>query len=488
VHGPHRTIRGSSPVDWPRVGSAIAAGVAILAAGAATGAGYGPLLLAGLVVVAVGAATVAYPAGAALIFIAILPLGFYLPLAVGASLFVGLPVALLIAFGILMRLRDVPARRFEAPAALFVALVAITTVAGVLSADPKRSMTRVIYLLSFGAFAWAIGRAVDAGLLTSRRVIGALLTGATIGGLCLVGQFVAQFPLGTPGILEWLDANFVLFGGLKVSGGASTNWLVPDLKIVRAIFPFMGAPSAGQYMMLGLVSCAFVLRARALPRRLAWPVFVIVLAGLLATISRQAWVGAAVGIVVLLLRDRALVMLAVGAVAGAAIMSVPIPGTHTTLIQHLSGSADLTSRSSAERIVIWSDSIDLVRENPIHGIGPGLYSELNGPTGGLIYAHNVVLDFLVETGVIGGLLFVLLAIDLLRRSARSSNALAFPVLVAWITANMFDDAFYFPRNGFYLATVIGLALVAKTARDRPSAEPPPVAASRRPASRERVAA
>jgi O-antigen ligase len=109
-----------------------------------------------------------------------------------------------------------------------------------------------------------------------------------------------------------------------------------------------------------------------------------------------------------------------------------------------------------------------VGQDNLLGLGPGLYQTLS--TGEAVYyAHNVVLDALVELGFLGGAAFIAFVMRLLVIMWQRSRELVFLVLVAVVVANMFDDALYLPRNGFLIAALVGLAGGAAKVRE-PSPE------------------
>jgi O-antigen ligase len=88
------------------------------------------------------------------------------------------------------------------------------------------------------------------------------------------------------------------------------------------------------------------------------------------------------------------------------------------------------------------------------------------------YAHNVVLDAVVELGYLGGAAFIAFVIQLLVTMWQRSRELVFLVLISVVVANMFDDALYLPRNGFLIAALVGLAGGAVKVRE-PGPEAPP---------------
>jgi len=70
------------------------------------------------------------------------------------------------------------------------------------------------------------------------------------------------------------------------------------------------------------------------------------------------------------------------------------------------GFAPQLDASGQERIILWTDAWQLIRENPIIGTGFMTYSHLSR-VGTYRDTHNFYLKMLVETGVLGLLLFVI---------------------------------------------------------------------------------
>jgi len=238
------------------------------------------------------------------------------------------------------------------------------------------------------------------------------------------------------------------------------------------VFPFMTSPGAGQYMMVAFVTGALALHSGIgnLNRRwVRWSVLIIA-CGLAATLSRQSWVGALVAMAVVFIQVRpARLVMGIAVVAVVAFI-VPLPGTNETLGQYLLLSTDTQSESSGSRIAIWSAALQHVEHGSLLGLGPGLYQTLS-PDQAVYYAHNVGLDALVELGYLGGAAFIAFVVRLLVIMWQRSRELVFPVLVAVVVANMFDDALYLPRNGFLIAALVGLAGGAVKVREpEPEAE------------------
>jgi O-antigen ligase len=242
-----------------------------------------------------------------------------------------------------------------------------------------------------------------------------------------------------------------------------SNWVVGSLNIVRGIFPFMAAPSAGQYTMLGLVAAIWMWRERgsdAGTTRTAVIVLALIVigAGLLLTFSRQSWVGAFAGVGALMLRRDVLKPVLVIGLLFLLLVVTPVPGAHATFGDYLLTAGNTGTTSSATRLGLLSQAIHLVPHHALIGVGPGLYATLNpDPANPIYYAHNVWLDEAVELGVVGGVAMIAVFVLAMRSAFRRAATLGFALLAAYAVANLFDDVLYYPRNGILLAAAFALA-------------------------------
>lgn len=450
----------------------IGAGVlAACAVGALIGAG---LLVAVIALFAMAGALVVLsrPRWALWGFLAVLPFFVY-PVTVGQlSLFLGLPAALAVSLVLVTATEGRPRGFVQLPTISFSIFVIAALASALLSSEPPHALSRVLYLISFGVFAGSVAYARSAGVIRDRDVLAPLLLGATGAALVLFGQFVVQFAVGTVAVEDQLFSWYALFGGSSSGMPVGQNWVVPSFGLVRGVFPFMTAPGAGQYMMMGFVTAVLALHSGIgkLDRRwLRWSVAILA-CGLAATLSRQSWVGALVAMAIVFVQARPARLVIGIAVAVAVAFLVPLPGTHETLGQYLLLSTDAQSESSGSRLAIWSTALHHVAHDSLLGLGPGLYQTLStGPA--VYYAHNVGLDALVELGYVGGIAFIAFVGRLLMVMWQRSRELVFLVLVAVVVANMFDDALYLPRNGFLIAALVGLAGGAVALPERSPAAP-----------------
>ena len=113
----------------------------------------------------------ALPAGTAerlaLALIVVLPFLFYPADVHGHSIFLGLPLALGVSAVLLWQQRGWVRRGSHNPLLLaFLGLLAIATLAALLSSDPATSLSRALYLLAFGAFALGLAASLARRRLT----------------------------------------------------------------------------------------------------------------------------------------------------------------------------------------------------------------------------------------------------------------------------------------------------------------------------------
>jgi O-antigen ligase len=122
--------------------------------------------------------------------------------------------------------------------------------------------------------------------------------------------------------------------------------------------------------------------------------------------------------------------------------------------------------SSETRVDLWEDAMKLFGSNPVTGTGFNTYAYM-GRIGNYKDTHNYFIKVLVETGVVGFLLFVSLILRFfwsgltLQWKARDPLAKALGLgLAAWvvcvIVANLFGDRWSFLQVNGYMWVIAGL--------------------------------
>ncbi|OAB86569.1 hypothetical protein AWH69_14760 [Janibacter melonis] len=322
--------------------------------------------------------------------------GALVVLALGAPWAPGLvlPVSLLVA--VLWGLRVVDTRRLALPPLVVVAAgIPLAQAAAVPTAvDPMRSAVLTV--------ASALGWACAAALTTLNPRRRAVVLGSLVVSLLVV---CAQASTDLGGLTSRA-------GGSVVDG--------------RAQGPFAQPNELGAYVVLLLPVCvALAARPRSRAARALLGLAVVpVLAALALSLSRGAWMGAAAATAVLVLvlpRLVPAVAIALGGVS-TVVLGLALLGTTGPAAVVLSriGSLGDPSRSPDDhRPQIWELALDAAAHRPVTGVGAGGLETWATRTDSALtlepplHAHNLVLTVLSETGAVGALVLVALALVLL---------------------------------------------------------------------------
>ena len=144
--------------------------------------------------------------------------------------------------------------------------------------------------------------------------------------------------------------------------------------------------------------------------------------------------------------------------------------------------ADLPGKGSISadtRAQIWRDTTRLVRDYPIFGCGLGSYGscflryKIVAPEGTVDYAHNDYLQVLAEFGVFGFAVGLFFIIRILRRTVQAAlyadsadkRLLAIGCLgaaTAILLHSFVDFNMYVPANGFEFAWILGVAAISSS--------------------------
>ncbi|MFT6987184.1 MAG: O-antigen ligase [Psychromonas sp.] len=132
-------------------------------------------------------------------------------------------------------------------------------------------------------------------------------------------------------------------------------------------------------------------------------------------------------------------------------------------ISHLGVDGEFdVNRFSSNRLAIWSVSINAIKESPWLGFGPNGYYFIQGHFFGL-HPHNMVLQFFLDWGVIGGVIFLLIllysilkGVILLVTTNNSSLALALLIISGLTLHGLTDGTYYHAQPVFYLLLAFAL--------------------------------
>ncbi|HEY0615583.1 MAG TPA: O-antigen ligase family protein [Candidatus Elarobacter sp.] len=246
-----------------------------------------------------------------------------------------------------------------------------------------------------------------------------------------------------------------------------------------AVIPRIAGALEGPNQLAGYLDVALpVLVARSLLHRDRRLVAVVLLAAVtdLLTISRAGIVGAALGVVVVLLVLRPIGGAAWRFAGGAAAVAVVgivlalragVPAGYFSLDQAPQPADHLANRSQ-----LWHAAITLWERSPVVGVGAGNY-ELDlagaGLSGVRTHANSLYLQSVAETGLVGLAatlgLFATTIVTLARSGVRRPLVVgALGATVALAAHQVLDDLFFFPKVASAYWLVVGVAVAEIAAR------------------------
>ncbi|MGH7931729.1 MAG: O-antigen ligase family protein [Candidatus Binataceae bacterium] len=279
------------------------------------------------------------------------------------------------------------------------------------------------------------------------------------------------------------------------------DWGAPQLGNLRASGPFVDPDHFANYLAmvlpLALAGAMFrlplVRKERRDDLRLACGAIVLLLAAaIVLSLSRGGWIAAAFGVWLVIalslkyarerapkfvrrLRIRVLpISLGVVAVVIAAVLFIIGPAARENVSTRIGGTisegVDLSYRPA-----IWSDSLGMIRDFPLTGVGLGCWPEifnhyLRPPWSPFFYreAENDYIQYFAETGLVGLALliwFIYVAAGKLRRGAQALTPQRWPLyagLMAGLAVMVLHESVEFslhtPANAILFTVLLALAL------------------------------
>jgi putative inorganic carbon (HCO3(-)) transporter len=273
-----------------------------------------------------------------------------------------------------------------------IAVVA-TAASPVKSAALEGLIKLSLYMLLFGLLAR---------VLRDPRIRSALITVYLIAALLVGVVGLRQWFFGADALATWVDPESSLAGTTRV-------------------YSFLGNPNllAG-YLLPAIVfsAAAFFAWKRWLPKALAATMWLANSLCLILTFSRGGWIGFVVANFALLIllvhwfsvtwprfwRRWALPILLGGSVALVSLAVIGLPPLRDRVMSMFSGRED---SSNNFRINVWMAVIEMIKDRPIMGIGPGndafnrIYPSYQATGYTALSAYSIFLEVAVEAGLIG---------------------------------------------------------------------------------------
>ena len=232
-----------------------------------------------------------------------------------------------------------------------------------------------------------------------------------------------------------------------------------------------------------------VFMKRVKVKLLLYGLVAMTLFAVLYTFSRGSYLAVLVSLFLLgIFKDRKLLVL-----GGVFLLTwqVVVPTAVTQRVNMTENSNGQLETSAQERVKLWEDSKAMIASDPIFGIGYAAY-QLTAHVDGLRDTHNWYVKVMVETGIIGMTMVLVLLYQMLSLSFRLFRRGADPLykglglglfLAVWacIVANMFGDRWTYIEITGPLWVLMGagaraLQLSGETATTEETAERPAEAA------------
>lgn len=222
------------------------------------------------------------------------------------------------------------------------------------------------------------------------------------------------------------------------------SWVSGSETIRTRVYSILSSPNIFGSLNLLALPISFSLGRTAEKKRVQMFFYlfcVFMLASLVFTYSRGAWIGAvcAIGIYVLV-KNKKLVVPA--AMLGILVL-IFVPGIRNRLLFMFS-STYLASSMKAGRLIRWLTALEILEEHPLTGLGlgqfggavamnNGLSAVVNGETVKTYYMDNYYLKIAVEAGIIGLAAFLWLMYQVVMISLKTIGMTADVKMKEWET-------------------------------------------------------
>lgn len=342
----------------------------------------------------------------------------------------------------------------DGPIAVYLSGVLAAALVGV---SPTRS------LLSLAAL-WHIG------LYTI--VVNQVLTRSLAQRLMLV-LFLAAALNGLYGIAQHLSGGMDLF---QFEGYERIRRVGDQVRATGTFSHYM--TFSGQMLLLGLLGIGLLLFWARGPVLFGLAcVVLLLLGGLLASLTRNAYLGLGAGLLTIggSKERKAFALLTAGFIISALLVLIFFPAVRTRAVSIMDLKAD---QSNLERIRIWQTTLDMIQDRRLFGVGIGnyravfdQYREQYGASSHS-HAHNTLLQVMAENGLIGLIAYLFIWYVFFREGVRTARATLDPFtrgvtmgavggLVGFHVAGLFEYNLGDSEVAMMMWWIVGLAMAAR---------------------------
>ncbi|MDD3498409.1 MAG: O-antigen ligase family protein [Candidatus Moranbacteria bacterium] len=199
----------------------------------------------------------------------------------------------------------------------------------------------------------------------------------------------------------------------------NSSWLVNagGITLFRAVSFFPDPHMFSFYLGMSAFPVLALYFANAKHRHIYLILFFVILFADLLTFSRGGYLGMSAGLIVFIaiisakgvfLKKIIANKYLLSSIFSAVFIFLAIPNP---IAERLYSSFDLSEGSNSQRLTIWKNSWDMIKKNPLTGVGLGNYSLELKPSADYrepIYSHNAYMDIAAETGLVNASVFLLI--------------------------------------------------------------------------------
>jgi hypothetical protein len=388
-------------------------------------------------------------------FVYTLPWGEAAPLIGGLVLGNWIALAAL-GVAALRTLIDGRMRRLSVLHSCMLALIAWSAVTLFWSIDPRTTVTRIGTYVQLFVAVWMMWELAE----TERRVH-ALMRSFVAGGLTASLITLFNFFAGRTAAQLTIESGRAVWDTSRYSvAGFNEN----DLGLVLAL----------TLPMALYLACT---RQGWLTKLICWLQLVAGMTAIFLTSSRGALVAAIIGLSMLPVAfwrlSRWQKILSIVAAIGALISAQTLV-PHTSWVRFLSFGSELMSGTLTHRTMIWAAGLDTFRDHAFAGVGSGAYglsivkrvdfTYFTGSPSNAV-AHNTFLSILVELGVIGALIFLVLLVSMFYSTLRMGSLERWfwiTLLVTWMVGVLSLTWEYHKQTWFVFGLIAAHAYARRT--------------------------
>lgn len=338
--------------------------------------------------------------------------------------------------------------KFDGIGFFIILFIAVYFIAGISSYAMMKSISIWMIYFAFMAMYFVIINTV-----TSKKILNNILIVFVLSGVCVCLYGLAQYVFGWDTNQAWMDEE-----------------MFEDIKM--RIYSTLNNPNVlGEYILLVLpVSIGLMWTKKEFCSKVIYALLsALMFVALILTFSRGCWIG-------IMIAAAVFITFAAGKLWGLMLVALPaLPMVlPESILNRFLSIGDMKDSSTSYRVYIWMGCLAMVKDFWLSGIGMGqeafnqvypfyAYNSIVAP-----HSHNLFLQILVESGISGIIVFLIIMILFLRKvmvgyqfggKGDSLSTLMTAItagVCGFLVQGMFDNCFYNYRVMLVFWCVIAL--------------------------------